>query len=101
MNEWEVHERIAAIDPWDTRARKSIVYAMNWLTEAMWAGRGNQGSWFVFGGCLFLLLLWWAVALYYAAKVTLWLGAEVALFLALGAVVVTGGVWRAAMVFRR
>jgi hypothetical protein len=90
-----------AAPAWDVRWRKSIAYAMNYVTEVFWRGRENQRAWFAFGGCLFWLLLWWAAFIYIAAKFTLWAVAEAALLLALLGVLAAGGAWRAGRGIRR
>lgn len=86
---------------WDVRWRRSIAYAMAELTEAMWQGSRQRPAWFIIGGCLFWLLLWWAAFIYLAAKFAVWTAAEVALLVALLVVLAAGGAWRGGRLLRR
>ena len=62
------------------------------VTRAFWHPRRREGGGFiVFGGCLFWLLLWYVVLLWYGVKAVIYAAVIAALVIAQGFVLVVDG----------
>ena len=83
---------------WDIRASKAIMAAMVEVTTTMWQQKKGSQPWFVFGGCLFWLVIIYLVAAFYMIKVMLWGAIEAVLLVVLLGVWCVSGpqrLWRA------
>jgi hypothetical protein len=83
---------------WDIRATRAIGVAMGTVTIEMWQQKKGTSPWFVFGGCLFWLVIIYLVAAFYMIKVALYLAIEAVLLAALLGVWCVSGpqrLWRA------